>query len=52
MTEIKKIKGKILDFEKYKIKKKMESYGIEWIEDPQGKIKIWIRLKNKRFKKL
>ncbi len=39
-------KGKILNIEQYKIKKKIEAVGLEWAEDKKGKFRVWIRLKN------
>ena len=38
------IQGRILNIDRFKIKKKIESCGLKWHEDRQGKIKIWIRL--------
>ena len=39
-------KGKILDIEQYKIRKKIEATGLQWIEDKKGKFRVWIRLRN------
>ena len=48
-TEAKTPKGKVLDIQKYRIKKKIEENGLEWVEDEKGKFRIWIRLKNRFY---
>ena len=44
------MKGKLLDIERYKIRKKIEAAGLDWVEDDEGKFRIWIRLKNELSK--
>ena len=36
-------KTKILDFERFKLKKFLEDAGFQWHEDKKGQVKLWIR---------
>ena len=38
-----KAKDNILSYEKFKLKQFLEIRGFEWLEDKNGKVKIWIR---------
>lgn len=36
--------GRILDLNKFRVRQKIENCGLEWREDDQGKVKIWIKM--------
>jgi len=38
--------GRVLNLEKYRVRKRLEECGLEWREDKTGKVRIWIRLRD------
>jgi len=36
--------GKVIDFEKYRLKLSLQADGVEWHEDQSGKFKIWLKV--------
>ena len=34
----------LLSLGKYRIRKKLEDAGLKWIDDKEGKVRVWIRL--------
>lgn len=36
--------GKILELEKFRLIRKLRASGLEYVEDQQGKFRIWLRL--------
>lgn len=36
--------NRVLDFNRYLLKKQLREAGVEWHEDAEGKFRIWLRL--------
>jgi len=39
-------KGKILDMEKYRIIQVLKGKGFQWLEDKNGRVKMWVKTKS------
>jgi len=40
-------KGKILDMEKYRMIQILKRKGFQWLEDKNGKVKMWVKTESR-----